>query len=140
MLDQLDEHPPSTQLHARTALVSTRLAPSSRLDQLMVMLARQMLVGLVQPGARHQVNARQAGPARSLALGGCSPSWSSPELGTGWMLTKLVQPGAWHCARGWTSPVSIRPVWLAPAVLTRVPISVSWCHLLTAVASCLQTL
>lgn len=36
------------------------------------------------------------------------------QLGTGQMLTNLIQPGRWcrvdaHYARGWTSPVSIHP-------------------------------
>lgn len=58
--------------------MSVCLSPSSGLDQLLEMLARQMLVGLIRPGAWYQVVAHQAGPAQNWA--------GAHQAGPAWML------------------------------------------------------
>lgn len=60
------KHPPSAELWTVSDPESICLVPSLGLGGLM-----EMLVGLVEPGAQHQVNARQAGPAWTLAVGRC---------------------------------------------------------------------
>lgn len=92
------EHPPSTKLWSVTAPVSICLAPSSRLDQLMWLFTRQILVGLVQPEAWHQVNACQASPAQNWAdAHQAGPAWTL-ALGRWPLRSGLDQPSE-HPAR-----------------------------------------
>lgn len=124
-LDQPCECPscgylPGTELWAGSAPVSICLASSSRLDRLMGMLARQVLLGLVQPGAWHQVKACQAGPAWNWA--------DAHQAGSAWTLA----PGGCPLRSGLDQPSE------HPASLASSSCAHTGCHPLLAGATSSQ--